>query len=261
MGTEGIVALWESRRCKKCEGTGSSEKEMLLPTETRLIIVVNGRTTASLSCFEDDIEVLVLGFLFINGYIDQVSQVESLKTTALEKGFEARVQIHGYDHGTHGFFWGPHGCQFSDAAGSAHPAVDEEPVFTRRQVLELINAMEDIFIQNPRHRAAHWYFMARGNQIKMIKRDIGRNNALCKLIGENLRSRTAMTDSFLLTSGRVTSEIVNGACRAQVKVVISRAGVSTTAVDMAHDSGITIIGYARGREFCVFSHSWRVREE
>jgi len=91
----------------------------------------------------------------------------------------------------------------------------------------------------------------------MLADDIGRHNTLDKLMGFILLQKPSLKPSILLTTGRISSEMLQKSARMGVSVVISLTSPNTFTVQLAKDWGMTLIGYARGSRFNVYSHPER----
>jgi FdhD protein len=90
--------------------------------------------------------------------------------------------------------------------------------------------------------------------------EIGRHNAVDKLIGYAVRNSLPLGEAMLLSTGRLSSEILSKAVAAKIPVVISKASPTSLSVELASQSGIVMIGNVRGRKFRVYNGREHVQE-
>ncbi len=139
-------------------------------------------------------------------------------------------------------------------------ALPEGPVVARPVILalpDLLRAAQRAFDETGGLHAAA-LFSARGELIA-IREDVGRHNALDKLVGSQLLAgELPLHERILMVSGRVSFEIVQKAAVAGIPIVAAVSAPSDLAVETAERLGVTLIGFLRGDGFNVYSHDRRI---
>ena len=103
-------------------------------------------------------------------------------------------------------------------------------------------------------KGVHAASVADNDSTIMIQEDLGRHNAVDKVAGWCFLNNVSNTDKMVLTTGRITSEVLIKASRSSFPIIISRSSASSMAVSMAQQSGIDVITYVRAGRFNYFSN-------
>jgi FdhD protein len=236
----------------------------VVPAEAVITLNVNGQALVRLMCTPTYLEDLAVGFLFNEGLIEGVSDVVVVELCSGGQGVDVwlehdikRPEVRAITSGCSG------GTTFEDVA-SAHHRVESDLVVTPGQVTawmeELLDAASLYRRAGGIHTAA---LVAPGEELQLIcsAEDVGRHNTLDKIAGICLRNDHLPEDGILLTSGRVSSEMVSKVAHMGVSVVVSRTSPTSLSIRLARAWGITLIGYTRRRSFRVYAGEERVVAE
>jgi FdhD protein len=230
----------------------------VVPAEELISVYVNAQPLVSLMCTPCQLKDLALGFLFNEGLIEGMEDVAVIGLCRGGRCVDVWLnhdiefpQLRVITSGCSG------GTTFEDVS-TAHHSVRSDRSITPEQVTELIEALSDAADLYKRAGGIHAAALADGERLLLTAEDVGRHNALDKIAGASLRSGRSMRDCILLTTGRVSSEMVNKVARMAVPIVISRTSPTSLAVQLAQAWGITLVGYTRRRSFRVFSGAERI---
>jgi len=244
--------------CRFFSGETWREDTVNIPGELPLTIFVNGQEVATILCTPARLTQLVLGFLYLEGIITDQQEVASLRVCEDEPIADVRLLTSEYNAAPRRTITSGCGSGISSATGA--PKVVSDLVVTAEETLSLMRQLyqrQELFQEMG---GIHSSAMADRNDILVSAEDIGRHNTLDKIMGECLMRKLPTEDKILLTTGRISSEMVLKAARMQVPVVVSRGTPTERAVRLGRELGITVIGYARGNRLSVFSGEERLLE-
>ncbi|MCL4516446.1 MAG: formate dehydrogenase accessory sulfurtransferase FdhD [Firmicutes bacterium] len=282
-------ALMVSRRIVKVREGAVSEEEDLLIEETPATLELNGREFLTFLCTPEHLDELAVGFLYSEGIIKTAGDVTLLRVDPkrLVVSVETRSssimgeRLYGKRTLTSGCGRGTVFYQASDALQTRPNTwggqVDAGAIFALMRTWQRKDRKTELFATTgAAHSAALWQVAPaepiagliigkRPGQeppqpeLLVLREDIGRHNAVDKVIGRALLEGWPMADKLLATTGRVSSEIVVKAAKGGVAFLVSRSAPTNLGVDFADKLGITLIGFVRGRKMNIYTHAGRVR--
>jgi FdhD protein len=266
-GDMGRVATGAPAR--RLGGTASSITRAL-PEEVPVAITVNGSSQAVMMASPSDIEDFALGFALTEGIVAEASEIESVEALDLPGGIEARLWVSDARAEALGArrraMLGPVGCGLCgiDSLEQAMRPVPRVTAGARCSQAEIARAGDALRGHQPLHdqtRAVHAAgFLLPGQGIVAAREDVGRHNALDKLIGALARSgMNAGEGAFVMTS-RISLDIVQKAAMAGAGVIVSVSAPTATALRLAEEAGITLAAFARGDTVEVYTHPHRITE-
>jgi len=235
-----------------------------LAREVPLTIYVNDEEFATLLCSPLHQKELAVGFILSQGIISRFSDIEAVKIynetevriwTAKKEKVKDLVKNNTITIASGGsrLYHDP-----VDVTACSEIDVKIDLQLDSPAVENLMQDFGERSVFFHRTGAFHSAALAARDGIIVIREDIGRHNALDKVLGYCLLEGCVTRDKVLLTSGRISSEMLLKAARQQIPVLISRSAPTVVAVDTARELGITLLGFARGKRFNVYSHPQRI---
>jgi FdhD protein len=246
----------------RIDGGEGSEVSDSVAVEASLAIYVGGRELVTLLYTPPMALELALGYLLSEGLISDRGDVESLSLkkngvlVELAGGAPhmdvpaARVLTSGCGGGI--TFTYPQGIKQIKKLSTSFsiPAQD---------IIELAAGFRKGSRLFEETGGVHSAALTDGSGFLAFADDIGRHNAVDKVFGKCFMGGIETRDRILLTTGRVSSEVLIKAAKRGVPVVVSRGAPTSLAVELAEKLGVTLVGFARGRRMNVYTHADRVR--
>ena len=137
------------------------------------------------------------------------------------------------------------------------PKVDNNYQFNLKTIFEQVSVFNKESVLFKETGGVHSVELVYSDK-KLLFEDIGRHNAVDKIVGYLLKNQIKRDDVYIITSGRISSDILLKSALINIGLVVSRSAPTSLAVKLADKLGITIIGFARGNKLNIYTHPNRV---
>lgn len=235
--------------------------------EAAVALEFNGISHAVMMATPFELEDFACGFALTEGIVDSLAQVLDCDVSASAQGYTVHLRIAA------GCFarlkdkrrnlTGRTGCGLCGTESLAHAMRQVAPLTSRysfaatalRCAEASLRQRQLLLSVTGATHAAAWCNAS--GQIAMLREDVGRHNALDKLIGALLRSRTDPASGFVVVTSRASVEMVQKTAAAGIGLLAAVSGVTGLAIDVAQHCGLTLAGFVRGDNVSIYSHPQR----
>lgn len=229
--------------------------------EAQVCISINGEELATFMASPNSLDLMALGFLANEGIIDSLDDIRNLHIS--KNGTCADVWLHDTNFEKPRKFIITAGCgggvTFDDLSQAHDPLVSNLKI-PPAKLAALMRQMHLGATLYQEARGIHTAVLATSDDILLQVEDIGRHNCLDKLRGAALMAGIETTERVLLSSGRISSEMINKARRLGTPIVCSRTSPTSLSVALADAWNITIVAYLRQDRMRIYTHPERVVE-
>ena len=226
--------------------------------EKPVSLTINGEAWLTLMCTPIELEALAVGFLFNEGLIQKTEEIASVRVCPTADNVDVWLR-HTIDkpdrwRRTSGCTGG---ITSTDLNTMPHPVLDGITL-TPDSVCDLMGQLFEAQNLYREARGVHTSALSDGHRILVLAEDIGRHNTLDKISGRCLLEGIMASPRILLTTGRISSEMLQKSARIDAAVVITRTSPSSLSVRLAEQWGLTLIGYAHRDRFNIYAHPERI---
>ena len=251
-------------------GVASQQTEQVVE-ETPVAIVYNGIPHVVMMATPADLEDFALGFSLTEELIRSPEDLEQLEVVRYSRGVEIQAIVAercaaAIAERTRRLT-GRTGCGICGADGvdAVLKTIHTVPPGGRVSVAALERALEALSTRQPLNAASgavHAAAWARADgTVELVREDVGRHNALDKLVGAALAARLDAATGFVVVTSRASFEMVQKAAVLGVPLLAAISGPTGLAVRVARESGLTLVGFARGDRFTAYTHPERLGED
>ncbi len=259
------------RQVERHRGEESSRINDAVAEELPVALIYNERPHAVMMCTPVDLEDFALGFSLSEGIIGDASEFEDVRVEPALSGIEIHVRVPesraALLESRVRQLTGRTGCGLCGAqtleAAVRHPAPVKEPatfsdIAMHRAITELHNR-QTINIATGATHAAAWVLP--NGFVERVREDVGRHNALDKLIGAMTRNGTDVRQGFMLVTSRGSYEMVMKAATVGVGILVAISAPTALAIALANEANVTLIGFARADGYSVYANGHRLNNE
>ncbi len=254
--------MMESFTITKIKESGREITEDVVAQEIPFTLLVGGKELVTLLCSPFDLEDLARGFLFTSGLIRSAGQIRGMAVdkqywscyldmpdVETEKLMFKRLYTSGCGRGT--LFYSALDVMYKSKI------VSEFKIKAERipGLMADFQKRSEIYLKTG---GTHSAALSDGKDILVFREDIGRHNAIDKVVGYALAKNVTFKNTLLITSGRISSEVLFKVRKGGIPMVVSKSAPTNQAVKLAREMDITLIGFARGSRMNVYNGEKRV---
>ena len=242
--------------CIRVDGNSFEQGLHEVVEEIPIALFINGRHAMTAMMSPVNLEDFVTGYMFTEQIIKAVDEIESIK---IEKNRMSVITKNLFK------VLGPKKTILSGCGGSASyidaeklPKIQSDFSISAEAITTALRSVLDSEI----HRTTggfHMVVLLDKQRAICVAEDIGRHNAVDRVIGYALRNGINLSQTFVISSGRISSEMVRKCLTANIPIIVSRSATTTLSVDIAEKTGLTVIGFARGAKMNIYTHPERVQ--
>jgi FdhD protein len=256
-----------ARSVLRMRGEVLSTIEDMVVDEVPVALVYNGISHAVMMATPSELEDFALGFSLSEGILARPAECYGIEIEPGREGIVLRIEIAGAAFAAlkerRRSLAGRTGCglcgveslaQVTRLSGAPARVAPPRGFHTAgvRRALEAVGAAQSLTRLTGAAHAAAWCGM--DGSLLVVREDVGRHNALDKVIGAMARTRAHPAEGFLLITSRVSLEMAQKAARAGVAALVGMSAPTLAAVELAERAGMTLLAFARGADFVCYTH-------
>lgn len=241
-----------------------------LAEETPVALIYNGVSHAVMLATAQDLEDFALGFSLSEGIVQNLNELYGVEIRTQANGLELHCEIASERFmqlkDRRRTLAGKTGCGLCGAESLAQAIRYPQPLntamaFSAASIEHGLNAIHAHQKMQQQTGATHASaFVLADGTVSLVREDVGRHNALDKLIGalHKMRTQQHEMDGFIITTSRASFEMVQKTATAGVALLVAVSAPTGLAVRVAEACGLALVGFARQNRYVVYSHPERI---
>lgn len=265
-GENSMEPVQETYKMIRYQGGAFSEREDEVVTESPVTIKLNGEEYVTVVCTPNYIEDMIIGFLISEGIIASYENIDELwiqkdkgvahvKTSQINPLYQT---LYNKRYVTSCCGKSRQGFVFVNDAAKAKTLHDIHVTITPEECFHLMSTLQQSSTTFRQTGGVHNTALCDRNTVLISRMDIGRHNALDKIYGHCLRNNISVKGKIIAFSGRISSEILLKVSKIGCEIVLSKSAPTKLALQLAHDLGITVVGFIRNDSCNIYTHPERV---
>ncbi len=236
--------------------------------EVPIALLYNGQPHVVMLATPQDLDDFAVGFTLSEGILPTQSEIGAITRQDFAEGIEVTIEIpferQAALAGRERNLAGRTGCGLCGSRTLAQAVRKPAPVGTGVTISEaaLQRALTDMAsgqVLNSMTGAVHAAAWARRDgSVTLVREDVGRHNALDKLIGALARSGADLNDGFITVTSRASYEMVQKAATAGASIMVAVSAPTDLAIRLAEETGFTLVGFARTGSYVVYANPQRL---
>src|SRR4030042_5493001 len=245
---------------------GRESIEDIVVREFPITIILNNEELVTMLCSPKNLDYLTVGFLFSEGLLESKDEIKNVLVDK-NRGI-VRVNTKEEKDINNEFLFKrmiTSGCGRGASFYHAADAENRERIESGTKIStgEVLNLMKEFQQKSEVFRetgGVHSAALCDAKNILIFMEDIGRHNVIDKIFGECMMEDIPTEGRIVVTSGRVSSEILLKVSRRNIPIIISKSAPTNLGVRLASELGMTLLGFARGRRVNGYTNDWRITD-
>ncbi len=242
---------------------GRSNIEDAVAREFPLTIILNNQELVTLLCSPVNLKYLAVGFLFSEGLLKSKGEIKRIMVD--ERSGVVRVETEESEELARDVLFKRlitsgcgRGVSFYSTTYATVQKVESQVEMSTHDVFTLVSDFQhrsQIYLATG---GVHSAALCDTKGILVFSEDIGRHNAIDKIFGECILKDIPTDDRMIITSGRISSEILLKVAKRNIPIIISISAPTDLGVKLANDLSVTLLGFVRGKRINAYTNNWRI---